>query len=218
MKKRFLVIGAGRFGHAIMEELHRKAEVVAIDVNEKSLEDCSDYTDYSVIGDANDRDVLEKIDVTSFDAIVVAIGAQFSSSILITKKLHDLGAKKIIAKATTKEIGEILLAIGASEVVFPEKEAGIQTANSLLNQNILEYFELNDHISAIETVVPAKFIAKKIADLNLPKTYGLTIAVHLRNHKPTLGHLANMVIEENDIILLVGENEKIKTFREKTLG
>lgn len=218
MKKRFMVIGAGRFGSAVIKELHRKkAEVVGVDLNKNLLEECSDYTSYSVVGNAKDSDVLTELEIESFDAVVVAIGEAFDSSILITKKLHDIGAKKIIAKATTKEMGEILRAVGATEVVFPEREGGFKTANLLCNASILEYFELNQYVSAIETVVPKSFVGKTVVELNLPKKHGLTIAALLRNGKPILDHLASVVVEKGDVILLVGENNAITMFKEKML-
>ena len=107
MKKRFLVIGAGRFGSSVIKELHRlKHEVVACDLDEDLLTRIDEYVNYSLIGDATDVRVLEELNVGDFDAIIVSIGDQFEAAILTLKNLKDMGCAQVYLKANDTTLGK----------------------------------------------------------------------------------------------------------------
>lgn len=216
MAKKFLVIGVGRFGSSLVQELSKNEhEVIAIDTNEKLLDEIDQYVVYSVVGDAKDDNVLHELDVTQFDAVIIAIGDGFESSILITKKLKDLGCKFIVAKASNRQMGEILTAIGADEIVYPEKEAGIRTAKHLSFNGIIEYIEINEEVSGIEMEVPADFYGKNLSNLDFSRKYGLTVALIIKNNKPLLSNIAHEEFEKGDFFLIIGDNKKITRFRDK---
>lgn len=216
MRKKILVIGVGRFGSALIQELHKsKHDIIAIDTDEKRLEEVNDYVVYSVVGDAKEKDVLVELDVTQFDTIAVAIGTDFEASVLITKRLKDLQCEFVICKAMDKQMGEILQAVGASKIVYPEKEAGVRTAKSLLHKGLIEYIEISEDVSGIEVEVPSLFYGKSLSHLDFARKYGLNVALILRNKKPLLSNIASVEFEVGDYFLLIGDNRKINNFKEK---
>lgn len=98
--KSFLVIGMGRFGTAVAQELTELGqEVLAIDENVESVQRIADDVTQVMQGDAQDEAVLGAIGVRNFDCCIVAVGTDMEASILITVMLKDLGAQYIIAKA-----------------------------------------------------------------------------------------------------------------------
>ncbi|MCK2000356.1 TrkA family potassium uptake protein [[Brevibacterium] frigoritolerans] len=214
--KQFLVVGAGRFGGGIIKELYRQGcDVVVCDIKEKFLEEYDEYTTHAVVGDLRDNDVLNEFDIDEFDAIFVAIGSDAYSSILITKKVKDRGAKKIIAKATSKEVGEILENLGADRVVYPEEEAGIKIARQEMMAGVIEYFELTKEVSAVEMEVPQQMIGKTLMEMDFSRRFELTVSLVLRNGKPLLSHYAETPFEVGDCFLIIGENKKINKFKKK---
>jgi trk system potassium uptake protein TrkA len=125
MKKEFLVIGLGRFGTALCESLLQAGhQVMAVDFDAKTVQDCSDWIVNIVQADATDPDVLADIGAGAFDTAIVAIGTNFEASVLATVNLKEIGVKKVIAKALTILHEQVLLKVGADEVIFPERKAG----------------------------------------------------------------------------------------------
>ncbi len=216
MKKSFLVIGLGRFGSSVVKQLYKSdCEVAVCDVEEDYIIDLEDYFHHHVLGDAKEDTILDDLDVESFHTIIVSIGDAFESSVLITKKLKDRGCKHVIAKAKDRHRGEILEAVGADEVVYPEEEAGARIARKISFKNIMEYIELNEQIGCVEVKVPTLFYGKTLSELNFTSKYGLTIALILRNNKPVSNYFAHEELQEGDCFLMVGDYKRLNKFIEK---
>jgi len=214
--KQFLVIGAGRFGSGIIKELsEKKQDIVVIDLKESNLDEIDQYATHCIIGDFRNNDVLDELDIDEFDAVFIAIGTDAYSAILITKKVKERNAKKIIAKAITKEVGEILISLGADRVIYPEEEAGMKIARQELMTGVVEYFIITQNVSAVEMEVPEQLWGRTLGDLDFSKRYSLNVALILRNGEPLTAHFAETPFERGDYILIVGENTKIEKFKRK---
>jgi len=216
--KQYLVIGAGRFGSGIIKELyHHKCQVVVVDQDEKILDDIEPFTTHAIVGDLRENDVLDELVISDFDAVFVAIGTDAFSAILITKKLTERNAKKIIAKAINKEIGEILYSLGADRVIYPEEEAGIKIARQELMAGVKEYLEISKNVSAIEIEVPEQMIGETLSSLDFSRKYGLTVSLLIRNGEPVLTHFAEIPFQKGDSFFIIGENTKMNKFKKKFL-
>lgn len=127
--KSFLVIGMGRFGTAVAQELTELGqEVLAIDENVESVQRIADDVTQVMQGDAQDEAVLGAVGVRNFDCCIVAVGTDMEASILITVMLKDLGAQYIIAKARSTVHAKVLERVGADRVVLTESEMGCKLA------------------------------------------------------------------------------------------
>ena len=125
MKKQVCVIGLGRFGRTIAQELFQSGhDVLAIDLDEGEIQDLLGHVTYAVRADASSESVLRELDVADFDVAIVALGSDnVQASILITVLLKDLGVPYVIARAANELHGETLERIGVDRVVYPEMEA-----------------------------------------------------------------------------------------------
>lgn len=216
--KQYLVIGAGRFGSGIVKELgNKKQDCVVVDVKENRLDEIDEYATHCIIGDFRENDILDELKVDEFDAVFVAIGSDAFSAILITKKLKERNAKKIIVKAIMKEVGEILYNLGADRVVYPEEEAGVKIARQEVLTGVKEYIEITDNVLAIEMEVPKQLQGKTLRDLNFSRKFGLTVSMVIRSGKPLLEHFAEVPFQEGDYFLIIGENVKIEKFKKRYL-
>ncbi len=210
------MIGAGRFGSGIIKELHnKKQDVVVCDQDEKRLDEIDQFATHCIVGDFRDNDVLDQLNIDEFDGVFIAIGTDAYSAILITKKMKERKAKRIIAKAINKEVGEILYSLGADRVIYPEEEAGTKIARQEVMTGVVEYLEITKNISAIEMEVPEQLIGKTLSGLNFSRKTGLIVSLLIRNGEPIITHFAEIPFEKGDYIFIVGENYKIDKFKKK---
>ena len=99
--KSILIIGMGRFGHHLAADfLENGHDVMIVDEDEEKLEDMVPYATSTRIGDCTSEEVLKSIGVRNFDVVFVCIGTNFQSSLEITSLVKELGAKRVISKAT----------------------------------------------------------------------------------------------------------------------
>ena len=92
--KSILLIGLGRFGRPIAQELNELGhQVMAIDSNEDRVNAVLSYVTNAQIGDSTSEYFLRSLGVGNFDVCILTIGGKFQSSLETTSLLKELGAK-----------------------------------------------------------------------------------------------------------------------------
>ena len=98
--KSILLIGLGRFGRHIAQELNELGhQVMAIDSNEDRVNAVLSYVTNAQIGDSTSEYFLRSLGVGNFDVCIVTIGGNFQSSLETTSLLKELGAKLVVSRA-----------------------------------------------------------------------------------------------------------------------
>ncbi len=93
-EKSILVIGMGRFGkHLAMKLLELGNAVMAVDMNEKIIQNVSSIIEDVIVGDCTDENVVRTLGVRNFDICFVTIGKNFEASLIVTSLLKKLDAK-----------------------------------------------------------------------------------------------------------------------------
>ncbi len=208
--KSYVVIGLGRFGSAVAQELVRiGSEVLAIDSDEERVNEIAPFVTHALIGDAADEAVLRSIGVQDFDCIIVAIGENLEHSVLITLALKDLGAKKIVCKARDDTYKRVLEKVGADRVIVPERDMGRRLAQTLNNSNILDYIELSNTFGLVEMTAPRMWVGKSLLESHIRERFSITV---LAAHDPdgsnfVISPPAGYVVKENDVLIVVGRSE-----------
>ena len=211
MSRQFLVVGLGRLGVAMVGTLDALGhEVLALDTDEHVVQDLSDRMPnvHVVAADATDQEVLQGLNVGSFDAAAVVIGENHvEDGILATANLKELGVPTIVARATSKVHAGVLEKVGADRVIQPEKEMGEQVARVLASPAVMDYVDLGEDEAIIEARVPDQWTGKSLAELALSRSHGLTVVAHKRPGEP--GTLPNGdTILQNDDVIVVGGSKK----------
>ncbi|MBQ2691920.1 MAG: NAD-binding protein, partial [Clostridia bacterium] len=112
--KSILLIGLGRFGRHIALKLNTlNHQVMAIDHNEERVNALLPFVTNAQIGDSTNEEFLASLGVGNYDACIVAIGDNFQNSLETTYLLKELGARKIIARASKEMQEKFLLRNGA---------------------------------------------------------------------------------------------------------
>lgn len=216
MKKDFAVIGLGTFGGSICKELSKMGmEVLAIDKDEHIVADYSRIATQAVVADAKEEQVLRELGIWNFDHVIVAIGNDIQSSILITIMLKELGVKKVTAKALNDIHEKVLRKVGADHVVHPERDMGRRLAHNLISSNVLEYLALSDKYSIVELQVNGPIVGRSLIDLNVRARYGINVVAIKRNDDLIVSNVAEEILQEYDILVAIGSDEDIARFEKK---
>jgi trk system potassium uptake protein TrkA len=130
---KFCVIGVGRFGYHVAVTLAENGmEVLAIDANETIIASIKDKVTQAICLRITDEESLRSVGVEDMDTVIVAMGENFAQSILVTALLkRRLHIKTIITRSISDIHRDILLLIGADQVVLPEREEGRRVADIL---------------------------------------------------------------------------------------
>lgn len=209
--KSVLLIGLGRFGKHIARKLNElNHEVMAIDNNEERVNSVLSIVTNAQIGDSTNEEFLSSLGIRNFDACIVAIGDNFQNSLETAYLLKELGAKKVIARASRGVQEKFLLRNGADEVVYPEKQLASWTAIRCTSDNIIDYIELDDDYSIIEVGVPSEWNQKTIIDLDVRKKYGINILGVRENDTLNMNVDPDSVLSTEKSILVLGKNKAIQ--------
>ena len=99
--KSILIIGMGRFGHHLCENLAMLGnDVMVVDQKEEVLEDLLPIVTSAKIGDCTNEAVLRSLGIANFDICFVCIGTNFQSSLEITSLVKELAAAVSSARRT----------------------------------------------------------------------------------------------------------------------
>jgi len=211
--KRFCVIGLGNFGYHVASTLYAEGhEVVAIDQDRDKVQRVQSHASFAVIGDAANKDFLRGHGIAEMDAVVVSTGERSHLATLITLYLKELKARRIVVKAISEDHGRILERIGASEVIFPEKDMAIKTAKGLCSPNILEFIPLAEDFSITEAAAPAHYLGKTLIELDLRRRYNVTvIGVKdvLTDHFVPLPP-PDYLVKDSDMLVLIGKTVDVE--------
>lgn len=212
MKGKFCVIGLGNFGSEVAETLYQEDhEVIAIDINKARIQDIRDACSYAILGDAANKDFLEAQGIQDMDAVVVATGDRSHLATLITLFLRELKVPRIFVKAVSEDHGRILDRVGATDVIFPEKDMARRIAHTLSSPNLLEFIPLSEDYSLSETEPPKDFIGKTLRELDLRNEFQVTVIAikDVLTDTLTPAPPATYLIKDSDVLVLIGRTEDV---------
>ncbi len=206
------VIGLSDFGlHAALRLVENGCEVTVIDNVRTKIDAIRDKVDHAIVADACNKEVIEELELKKMDVVILTIGSDLSKSILTTQYLHDAGCKHIVVRVQNETHGTVVRRLGAEQVFFPERDMGINVANSLSFAGVLDSIELATGYSVIELGAPKEFIGKSIAQLKVRETYNVQI-IAIKECIPEKFipiPPSSFVIKDSDILVLLGTNEDL---------
>ncbi|WP_281889329.1 TrkA family potassium uptake protein [Paenibacillus sp. YYML68] len=217
-RSQYAVIGLGRFGSSLAKELIKLGyQVLGIDKDEEAVEEMSSVLTHVVAADSTDEDVIRSLGLRNFDSVVVAIGDDIQASILTTILLKDVGVKNVVGKALSELHGKVLQKIGADRVIFPERDMGIRVAHQLVSPNLLDYIELSKDYTIAELTVPSCLDGRSLKDLDTRALYGCSVVAINKKKGVIIAPTATDMVEEGDIMVIIGTNDEIELFENEVI-
>lgn len=203
--KSILLIGLGRFGRHVAEELNKLGhEVMAVDKDEERVEDVMSYVTAAQIGDSTKQEFLETLGVSNYDVCIVTISSNFQSSLETTSLLKELGAKFVVSRAARDVQAKFLLRNGADKVVYPERQLAKWTAIRYSSDHLLDYVELEDDYAILEVDVPAEWVGKTVGELNIRKKYNVTIMAIRTNGNLNMSINTDTRFDKDQTLMVLG--------------
>lgn len=229
MEKTFAVIGLGMFGWKVCQVLMEKGgEVIALDNRPEQINKIRDNVTQAILLDSTDEDSIREAPFDQVDAAIVAIGDNIEASILTTNLLKQTGVPYIIARAVNKTHYQVLKQIGADKVINIEEDSGALIATNLIAPSVMEKIPLSKDIFLAEMYLPDGLENSTIESLALIKRFNLRLTA-LRRTVSELNSDGTAVrtemllfpnpedkLEEGDILILIGSDADLESFRKST--
>ncbi|MBI2774802.1 TrkA family potassium uptake protein [Candidatus Dependentiae bacterium] len=206
---KFCVLGLGRFGYHVATRLAENGmEVLGVDNNETIVASVRDSITQAICMQVHDEASLRSIGVDEMDAVIVAMGENFAGSILITALLKKrLNVPLVITRAVNEIHKEILLLIGADQIILPEREIGNSLADNLsLPFRVISRIAKNYSISQISA--PEKFSGKTIKKIGLQENYHLN-CIGIKKDGEIIPVDKDYVVQEGNLLVLAGLNKDL---------
>lgn len=213
--KSVLLIGLGRFGKSIAMKLREmNHEVMAVDRNEKRVNEIMPYVTNAIIGDSTDEEFLKSLGIRNYDLCFVAIGDCFQDSLETTSLVKELGAKLVVARAASEVQAKFLKRNGADEVVFPEQQIARWAAIRYSSDHVFDYFAMDDDCAIFEVSVPESWIGKSVGELDIRRRFRINILATKADEKINMNITPDTVLTDDENLLVLGKNKDMqKCFR-----
>ena len=216
--KQFAIIGLGAFGLRMLEELlDITNEIIIIDRDKEIIDKYKDLAKAAYVTDAINEKALIQIIPQEIDAVIVDLGGKIESSIMTTNYLKKMGVRKIIVKAQTDEHGEVLEMVGASQVVYPDREAAKRITPMLASSLLFNFLPIAENLALAEVRANEDCLGKTLLDANLRRVFGLNVVAMRKVDKGDFSFIndPSYVFKEDDVLLVAGSEDNIRRFSGK---
>ena len=213
--KQFAIIGLGAFGIRMLEELLDVTdEIIIIDKDKETIEKYKDKARAAYVTDAINEIALSKIIPEDIDAVIVDLGGKIEVSIMTTNYLKKIGVKNIMVKAQTDEHGEVLSMVGATQVIFPDREAAKRITPMLASSLLFNYLPISENLALAEVRANEFCAGKTLIEANLRKEFGLNVVAMRRLDQDDFHFISDpsYVFTDEDVLLVAGHEEGIEKF------
>ena len=211
INKSYAVLGLGRYGRAVAEELvNNGAEVLAVDINEDNVNSAIEVIPVCKCADVTEPEAIKRLGISNIDVVIVAMASNLEASVMAITLCKEAGVKTVIVKCGNEMHQKIFSRVGADEVIFPEKESGTRLARNLLTSGFAEMIELSDEVSMAEIDVKDEWVGKTLIDLSLRKKYTINVVAIKTNGKIDTNVEPSLPLEKGMELIVIANTIKLK--------
>lgn len=222
------VVGLGLFGRRVAQTLEDLGvDVVVVDRDPELVDRLKDRVTHAACMDVTDEAALKESGLLACDLVVVAIGEEMGSSILVTALLRKLGVQHIVARSHSDLHAQVLRTVGAERTLDPEDEMGLRLAQEIFAPDVHARLRLSTGQEVVEVRAHRTLVGRTIADLNFRQKYRLNI-VAIKRPRPGVAPgddpsgawdvvplpTPEYVLRDGDVLVLIGDAEMVRTFLE----
>lgn len=207
------IIGTGRFGMAVAEELLRRGrDVIAIDKDPMMLRALNDTAAEIFVVDDMSMEALMETGIQEADTVIIGIGKDLENSILAALNVLEMGVKRVIAKVISNDHAKILHKLGV-EVIFPEIEIGRRTAMRLCEALAEDILPLSDEFSILQMKTPDALDGRSVGELGIRGKYGISIIATVKDGKANGNIGPDTVLSKDETLVISGSNRSLDRFQ-----
>ena len=208
----FAVIGLGAFGSSLARRLEALGHpVFGIDQNAQRVQDLADELADVVVMDATNDDALREVDITAFHTVIVAVSGDFAANALITSSLKSMGIPRVICQASEQRHRDILLRVGADQVIMPNEESGARLGEMLITAGILGYMALGNDHGIFEINVTQRHVGQTVDTCERQK---ISVLLVQRGEELMIAPSLSTVLTAGDVLYVVGKRSAVNHWLE----
>ena len=222
LENHYIICGFGRMGTKIAQELYkRKTPFVIL---EKELENPEQLRSYQYIsGDATEDENLINAGIKKARGLVSVLSTDIANTFTTLSARGLNPSLKIIARAEEESSKEKLLKAGADRVVLPYEIGGYRITQALLRPTVVDFIDevfLRSHlgleIEEVKVFEGSKLISKSIAESEIRSEFNtIIVGIYRSSGKLIYNPRSDTMIEAGDILIVIGEREKLDKLQEK---
>ena len=214
INKTYAVLGLGRYGRAVAEELvNNGAEVLAVDIDPNNVNNAIETIPVCKCADITEPETIKRLGISNIDNVIVAMANNLEASVLAVALCKEVGVKNVIVKCGNEMHQKILERVGADKVIFPEKESGKRLAKNLLTSGFSEMIELSDEVSMVEIDVREEWTGKTLIELGLRQKYSINVVAIREDDKISTTVDPTLPLKKGWQLIVIANTLKLQKLR-----
>ncbi|MBQ9487605.1 MAG: TrkA family potassium uptake protein [Selenomonadaceae bacterium] len=213
-KKQFAVLGLGRFGRNVALTLEKMGyEVLCVEKDADIAAHMAEVLTNVVIFDIRDAQALDQAGISNFDTVVIAT-TNLEASLMATMLCSERNIPEIVVKAIDERHSVMAKKLGATKMIFPERDTARRVAMHLISNNTVDYMEIAADITILSLNTPKKFLGKNLMESNWRSTYNVNIIAVVRNNQTIVTPPPTLTFQADDKIFVIGSQAALSKFEQ----
>ncbi|MBN2346546.1 MAG: potassium channel protein [Candidatus Aminicenantes bacterium] len=217
LKDHLVIAGFGIMGEQVCRELQKlKIKFIVIDNRGDRFANAEERGYNVLLGDATDEDILNLAGIDKARIFISLLSSDADNIFTVLSAREANPAVFIIARALDSDNRSKLLKIGANRVITPYELSSRRIVNTVLRPNVVEFIDLMTFAPTMSlsieefTILPnSPFIGKQIKDSGLRQKFNTIVIAVKRKGEMFFNPAPDFEIRGDDILILVGEKEKL---------
>ena len=225
LKNHYIICGYGRMGAVIARELDEKGQkFLIIENNEQKVEIIRSKGMLCINGDATSDEILQDAQIDKALGVAVVLDTD-QENLFVTMTIKTTNPDIFLLSRCAKEYNESkLLRAGANKVINPYKAGGHRMAEMLSKPQVEDsisvvspkHADLNLTLDEISLKNCKEYENVTINDSKIRENYDVNIVGIIKdNGESIINPEPDTLLNTNDIILLIGDEDKMSLFKEQ---
>ena len=213
-KKQFAVLGLGKFGKNVALTLETMGyDVLGVDKDENIVEDLAEDLTHVVSFDIREERALVQAGIANCDTVIIASG-NLEASLMATMLCNEMNIAEIVVKAIDERHAGMARRLGATQVVFSERDTARRLAMHLVSNNAVDYIDISGNIKVLSLNAPKNIIGKNLIQANLRAAYNVNVIAIIHKKETIVTPPPNYIFEADDKIFLIGTPSALIKFEQ----
>ncbi len=174
-KKQFAVLGLGRFGMSAALTLEKMGyEVLGVDMDAGRLADYADSLSQVVAFDMRDARAMDQAGIGEFDTVIIS-SKNLEANLMAVMLCKERNVPEIVVKAIDERHAEMARRLGATKVIFSERDMARHMAMHLVSDNAVDYIDISGSIKILNVDVPKYLLGKNLIEADLRGRFHVSV-------------------------------------------
>ncbi len=217
-KKQFAVLGLGRFGRSAAITLEKMGfEVLGVDMNEDVIRNMAGALSHVVSFDIRDARALDQVGIANFDTVIIS-SKNLEASLMATMLCSERNIGEIVVKAVDEKHAEMSKRLGATKIVFSERDMARRTAMQLASLKVTDYMDIDSSIQILSFDAPSGLWGQNLLEANLRMKHNVNVIAIIRNGETIITPPPTYVFSKGDRIYVIGSHEVLVKFEQNVIN